>query len=122
VRKVRPELTFGLFAVLVAAAGGCHRDHCLPLCEATAKALHCAHPGDCKLSCTQLHETPVCVPEFKEFETCFLEEPPEHWECDDNGVPALKEGVCGPQRAGVLACLQAHPPPLGPPAQPAKKP
>ena len=95
---------------VVAAAAGCHRDPCLSLCERNAKELGCHHPEDCKSSCKKLHESPVCGTPLKEFESCFLKEPREHWECDDfDGVPALKDGVCGAERGRVLACLQSQP-------------
>jgi hypothetical protein len=120
-RVVRAFMSIVFIALLAAHAAGCHRDACLPTCVKRAKELACNNPQDCKASCDKLHGSPICVSEFKAFEACFLKEPREHWQCDVDGQPAVKEGVCSPERAKVMTCLETHPLPVPAPA-PAKKP
>jgi hypothetical protein len=105
---VRP---LALVLVLGAAAlvGGCRRD-CLATCEARQKVLKCERTN-CKASCDQLHDMPVCKKELAAFEACFVKEPADKWECDESREPAVKSGVCSPERAAVLQCVASQPAP-----------
>jgi hypothetical protein len=101
-----------LLAILFVA--GCHRDKCTPFCERTAKAIGCVKLDACKTQCKQLHESPVCGAEFKVFEACMLQQSPDKWVCDPDDTPALKDGVCVPERLKVTDCLSSAPPPPPP--------
>jgi hypothetical protein len=117
--RVAHRLLWLVLVVCAAGGIGCRRNPCLALCETNAKALGCHHADQCKSSCQKLHDATVCATQLKEFEACFLKEPPEHWECDDfDGVPALKDGVCAPERKYVMACVQAQAPMPPPPKKP----
>jgi hypothetical protein len=37
---------------------------------------------------------------------CLAREPRPHWECDDDGMPAIKDGYCTAQQAALAGCLQ----------------
>jgi hypothetical protein len=83
---------------------GCRKD-CVAVCEANQKVIKCKST-DCKASCGKLHDAPTCKPEMASFESCFVKTPPDKWECDEDGQPALKDGVCSPERAAVMKCLE----------------
>jgi hypothetical protein len=110
--------TLALAFALVSAAGlaGCRKKDCVSVCEARNKVIHCS-AARCKELCDKLHTSPVCGAQFKRFEACLLEQPVDKWECDDAREPALKAGVCGPERGEVMKCLQGTPPPAAPPAK-----
>ena len=82
--------------------------------EKRAKEVGCAHGDDCKATCDKLHASPVCLAEMKEFEKCFLEEPTDHWTCDEERLPVVKDTFCAKERATVVDCLQRTPPPTIP--------
>jgi hypothetical protein len=92
---------------------GC-RDACVSTCQLRAKELGCAHPEKCREGCDKLRTSPVCQAEFKTFKACFLKVPPDHWVCDDNGIPAMREDACLPEKWKVSDCLDQHPPPPTP--------
>ncbi len=110
-----------LAILLVAASVGCHRDQCVPTCEKNAKALGCRHTDHCKDQCKSLLTSPVCLEQMKAFEVCFLKEPPAHWICDEEDIPALGPLYCQPERGKVVECL-SHVPPAPPPSVPPTKP
>jgi hypothetical protein len=113
---VRALHTVVAFFLLVAAAGACHRDRCVPICEQRAKELGC-HPTDpCKTTCEKLHTAPTCKKELKAFEDCFTARPLAEWECDlGDGTPVVHPSVCPSERHAVMTCLESHPP--GPPGR-----
>jgi len=115
----RAVRTLALVLALASAAGlaGCRRADCVSTCEARDKVIKCGNTN-CKELCEKLHTSPVCGPQFKAFEACLLQQPVEKWQCDDGREPALKTGVCMPERGAVMKCLQEAPPPAAPPAKP----
>jgi hypothetical protein len=97
-------------ALAAAAAGGCRRADCVSICQERDKVLKCGQTN-CKDLCGKLHTSPVCGAELKKFEGCLLKQPLDKWECDDAREPALKSGVCMPERGAVMTCLQQQPTP-----------
>jgi hypothetical protein len=116
----RAILILGLFAL--ASSAGCRRDRCVPTCEQRAKEVKCLRGERCKEKCEELHKATVCAAELKAFEACFLEEPVDHWLCDEESFPVVKNEYCGKQREAVVNCLQSQPIPSVPtPNPPAPK-
>jgi hypothetical protein len=114
---VRPLVKVLILVALAASGVACHRDACVPTCERRAQELGCSQNAKCQSSCQALHASPVCVPEFKGFEACLLREPKERWQCDDEGMPAIRPEACDQERQRLTACMQKQPPPAPPPAR-----
>jgi hypothetical protein len=38
---------------------------------------------------------------------CFAKEPVAHWECDEEGNVAIREGYCDAEQGAFAACLGA---------------
>jgi hypothetical protein len=106
-RAARP-LAALLFLLMVTGAAGCKRADCVSVCEAREKALKCGR-ANCKAKCDQLHNPPACKPELAKFEACLLKEPADHWFCDEEYHPALKESACPAERLVIMKCLQSPP-------------
>jgi hypothetical protein len=120
VRLALRSFVLSLVAATALGGAGCHRDKCVAACEKISKERGCAHADKCKAQCETLHKSPVCNAEMKVFETCFLKEPAIHWNCDDDGIPALMDAFCQLERGQVVGCLDHAPPPAAPaPAPPA---
>lgn len=37
---------------------------------------------------------------------CLLKEPIQHWECDESGTAAIRDGYCDKERAAAVACME----------------
>jgi hypothetical protein len=105
------SLCSALGLLVLVSVAGCHRDRCVPICEKRAKEVPCARGEECKATCEKLHHSPVCLPQMKTFETCFLDQPTDHWTCDDEQLPVVKDDFCVKERAAVVRCLNSAPPP-----------
>jgi hypothetical protein len=82
-------------------------DRCTPNCELRAKELGCRQPEGCQHACTLLHEAKHCSTQLQAFMRCFLKEPKDHWQCDPEGIPEVKEDFCEGERGNVMDCLHA---------------
>ena len=80
-------------------------DPCGPICERT-RGLACKNGAACADNCRQLAAVGVCKDEMVSVLGCFAREPIAHWECDENGVPSIKEGFCDAEQARFVACAE----------------
>jgi hypothetical protein len=48
-----------------------------------------------------------CGDEFRAFYGCLVGQPPQNWECSEDGVAAIREGFCESQQSRVAACMNA---------------
>ena len=49
---------------------------------------------------------PLCAAELQKFYGCLAAQPPEHWECVDDGTGAIRQGFCEREQAEFAACLE----------------
>jgi hypothetical protein len=91
----------------VAKQVGAHDALCGQICATTA-ALGCTTEVSCLAGCGEMRDAPVCQAEMAGFMRCAAERPKADWECGDDAMPALREGMCDPEQAALAGCLQRH--------------
>jgi hypothetical protein len=80
---------------------------CLTICQ-RSKDLNCKKSQEqCLAACKEMHEVPICKNEMKAVMDCMISEPPAHWECNEEDIAAIKEGVCDDEQGGFMACVVA---------------
>ncbi len=77
---------------------------CRAVCE-QGKALHCPQSGSCLEKCRAMLAVPVCRGELEHALACFARQPAEHWQCDEDGDAAIREGYCDAEQGAFAACL-----------------
>jgi hypothetical protein len=105
---MRGRRTLVAIAFLPLASGACHRakpDPCTVSCKLRATEIGCAHPELCEAQCGKLLHAAHCGPELRAFMECFIHEPKERWECNDEGLPIMLGFVCADQQASVSDCM-----------------
>jgi hypothetical protein len=80
---------------------------CSALCLRAA-SLGCTAAGACESTCGQMQALAVCKAELARFFECVAREPSDHWECDESGVPSIKEGYCEAEQAGFAKCVETR--------------
>lgn len=94
-----------------ARSGSSAKDLCNRICEISGK-IECAQASLCLDSCVKMMATPVCAAEVTHFLECLTNQAVEHWECDEDGVAAIKEPYCEGEQAATSTCLERE---AGPP-------
>jgi hypothetical protein len=51
--------------------------------------------------------TPVCTEQIKRVYGCLVTKPETAFECDDDGMAAVKDGHCDREQGQFVKCLQA---------------
>jgi hypothetical protein len=78
-------------------------DDCSALC-ARVSALGCKHDQDCVETCRSMRATTGCGAELRAVMACFGREPLSHWECNEQGESAIKDGYCDAEQGKFVAC------------------
>ncbi len=77
---------------------------CEEICR-IAVPLHCTHQDECVQGCESMASAPMCKAELNRMYDCLLRQPVESWECDENGVGAIRDPFCGKEQAAVVNCV-----------------
>jgi hypothetical protein len=48
---------------------------------------------------------PVCVGEMDGLFDCLLRQPTKNWECDEDGIGAIRDPFCGNEQAELATCF-----------------
>jgi len=80
-------------------------DLCPGMCE-RARALKCKHDEGCVAACRQMSTASGCATEMAAVLSCLAREPLEHWECNSDGEPAIKDGYCDAEQSKFVACAR----------------
>ena len=107
----RPAPGASLAAPKAAAPAG---DPCGAICERT-RALACKRAGACADNCRTMLAVAGCKEEMAAVIGCFAREPTDHWECDDQGEPAIKAGFCDREQGRFVTCVEKRAAPGAPP-------
>ena len=106
-QALRGSIAILLLAVLPA---GCRKaaptDPCVKTCELRATERRCDHPERCEDACAKLRNATACARELRGFRECFLNEPSDHWECGNDGLPQVRHIYCENQQDAVVGCLE----------------
>lgn len=79
---------------------------CESLCNNTEK-LGCGSPTLCIEGCRQMGGVPVCPEQLHAFLACIAKEPAEHFECNEAGIPSIKDGFCDVQQKAFVECANS---------------
>jgi len=80
-------------------------------CEAICRIpvpLGCNHQDECVHGCESMATGPICKAEMSRMYDCLLRQPVENWECDENGVGAIRDPFCGKEQAAAVKCIEAN--------------
>ena len=79
---------------------------CTQICE-RSHVLKCSHASQCLTNCVAAASGTPCNPEFTAFYGCIVKEPIKNWECAEDGVASIREGLCDAEQERAVACMQA---------------
>jgi len=81
---------------------------CDTLCS-RATELKCRAASACPAACREMYDQPTCQTEMRAALACFVSHPVTDWECDDDGMAAIKNGICDAEQGRVVSCIgKAH--------------
>jgi hypothetical protein len=80
---------------------------CAELCGRAAP-LKCPGSTGCASRCEEMRTLPVCRAEMQAALECFVKVPLSGWECDEGGIPQVKEEQCDAEQGRVAKCMAAH--------------
>jgi hypothetical protein len=90
---------------VAAAVADKETDSCSIICL-RSKDLRCSiGPDDCLTACKEMQDVPVCKAEMQEVVGCMVTKPPKDWECSEEGIAALKDGVCDDEQGRFMTCI-----------------
>jgi hypothetical protein len=46
----------------------------------------------------------ACATPIENFVSCLAQQPLGHWECDEDGLAAIRDGYCEKEQAAIVAC------------------
>ena len=70
--------------------------------------LHCSHQDECLHGCESMATGAICKAEVNRMYDCLLRQPVQNWECDDNGVGAIRDPFCDKEQAAAVKCIEAN--------------
>jgi hypothetical protein len=79
---------------------------CASICE-RSRVLKCQRADDCLLNCMGAATGTPCNPEFQSFYQCLVPQPIKNWECAEDGIAAIRVGICEKEQERVLHCMEA---------------
>jgi len=81
---------------------------CDTLCS-RATELKCRAASACPAACREMYNQPTCQAEMRAALACFVSHPVTDWECDEDGMAAIKNGICDAEQGNVVSCIgKAH--------------
>jgi hypothetical protein len=90
--------------VTAPAAAAAPADPCPAICQRVG-ALGCKNDKGCLDNCRSMSiAAPGCGAELQAVMACFGREPLAHWECNEEGEAAIKDGYCDAEQGKFVAC------------------
>ena len=68
--------------------------------------LGCKNASLCAARCAEMANGQLCQEEMRSVLACITREPSSNWECDEEGLAAIREGYCEREQQGFLDCVQ----------------
>jgi hypothetical protein len=66
------------------------------------------HADECATRCSLMAAAPVCHDLVMRLFACLTVQPIDHWECDPDGMAAIREPYCSAEQANTVACLEVE--------------
>lgn len=81
-------------------------DTCTRICD-RSQVLKCKNADQCLVNCIGAASGTPCNAEFLAFYGCLVPQPIANWECDEDGVAAIKPGLCDREQQRAIDCMKA---------------
>lgn len=78
---------------------------CAEICR-RSEPLRCRNARECKPRCESMASTPICRAEMSGLFDCLLTQPAKNWECDEEGIGAIRDPFCSKEQASLAICLE----------------
>ncbi len=78
---------------------------CADICE-RSRQLKCQRAGECEDNCRAMAMLTPCNETIGAFYRCLVRQPIANWECDDDGLAEIREGICDKEQADVASCAE----------------
>ena len=82
---------------------------CRSICE-PSHVLKCKNADQCLVECVRAGTETPCNAEFQAFYRCLVPQPAHNWECAEDGIAAIKPGLCDEQQERAVQCMEAKAP------------
>lgn len=79
---------------------------CNDICE-RSRELHCKNASECMKHCMGMGSLTPCAESMTSFYKCLVGQPAKNWECDEDGIAAIREGFCDKEQESAVACMEA---------------
>jgi hypothetical protein len=80
---------------------------CDDICR-IAEPLRCKNAAECKPRCQSMAALPVCKAEVASLFDCLIRQPIKNWECDEDGIGAIRDPLCGREQSGLASCVETN--------------
>jgi hypothetical protein len=79
---------------------------CRRICGRSVE-LKCTHASECEPNCVATASATPCAAAFSTFYDCLVRQPLQNFQCDEDGVAAVREGFCDNEQAAAVRCMEA---------------
>src|SRR5439155_863841 len=84
---------------------------CIAMCDKVS-SLKCSTMAECIKGCGEMRTAmTACSKGLDSFMLCLVQQPVGNFECNDEGVPSVKDGFCDAQQQALASCLAITPEP-----------
>ena len=80
---------------------------CADIC-AIAVPLRCRNARECMPRCESMASAPVCAVEVNSLFDCLVRQPIQNWECDEDGIGAIRDTFCGKDQGRLAGCIESN--------------
>jgi len=80
---------------------------CKSICR-RSEPLRCKNGQECMLRCESMAGSPVCSVQVQDLFKCLLRQPTVNWECDEDGIGAIRDPYCDKEQSKLVACIQSN--------------
>jgi hypothetical protein len=80
---------------------------CDDICKLSAP-LGCRNARECKPHCESMASVPVCAAEVKSLFRCLALQPTNNWECDEDGIGAIRDPFCSKEQSQLASCFESN--------------
>lgn len=80
---------------------------CPSLCVHTARQRCGAGERECLTACEQMLDAPICTELIQAAYRCMAAQGNDAFECGDDGIAAIKDGLCDQEQGAVARCLRS---------------
>ena len=79
---------------------------CRQICE-RSRQLNCENAAKCMPNCLAMGSVTPCTAQILRFYGCLVGHPLRDWTCAEDGVAAIREGLCDEEQGQTVACMEA---------------